>query len=429
MGTSALPSDLVGPPPHHSQPTPQSAAETPWNNAAPGPHFWDGTVAGHLLNVYVDFPSLLPDVLRDLTAATRRIWIEMYMFSNDAAGQAVAAVLKQQAQAGLDVRLLYDAIGSQNTPASFFADLQAAGVQVHCYHTFTEALFHLRFFTMMNRRDHRKLIVLDDAIGYFGGMNIIDCTQTPYPSTRRSRHPLPPSAGWRDVHLRMVGPQQSELAESFERSWMRAHRQKISRRPRAYRRARLPNGAAGDAASESIKFFDSGPGLKYSRAARVFNRLLNRAQHDVAISMAYFVPVGRVLRALLAARRRGVRFRIVMPGRSDVPLVQHATTHLYSLLIKRGFHLYERQSQMLHSKVMVIDQTWTVVGSCNFDPRSLWINLEFLAVIRSPTLAAVMRHICRNEMEQSQRVTEALCHLPWHQRLLNTLAWAVRWWL
>lgn len=378
------------------------------------------TVAGHNLTVYVEFPPLLEDILRDLRQAQRRIWIEVYIFAADAAGRAVAEILKQKAQQGVEVRILYDAIGSQSTPTAFFNELAAAGVQVHCYHSLTEALYRLRLFSIMNRRNHRKLVVIDDRVGYFGGMNIIDNTA----AAKGQTSALPTSAGWRDVHLRLEGPQQPDLAESFDRSWTRAHGEKITRRPRAYRRAMLAKG------EETIRFFDSGPGMKFSRASRVFTRLLRHAKNNVVLSMAYFIPVGRVLRALLAARRRGVRLRVIIPGKSDVKLVQRATTFLYTKLLRRGFRLYERKNRMLHSKVMVVDGTWTVVGSCNFDPRSLWINLEFLAVIRSKALASLMAQICRFEMEQSQRITLAACQRVGRvQRFLNSVAWMMRWWL
>lgn len=391
------------------------------------------TVAGNELTVYAEFPPLLEDLLRDLAGAKRRIWIEMYIFASDAAGQAIGTLLKEKARAGLDVRVLYDAIGCQYTSAAFFSELSRAGVKVHGFHGWLEALYRLRFFSIMNKRNHRKLVVVDDEVGYFGGMNIIDTSATPYPTTQRNLTELPISEGWRDVHIRLVGAKQAELAESFERSWMRAHREKVTRRPRAYRRARVPGltarGPGSGSLGETIHFFDSGPGLKYSRAARVFSRLLRRSEVSVFIAMAYFVPIGRVLRNLLRARRRGVRTRIIVPARADVPLVHRASTYLYARLIKHGIRLYERQNRMMHSKLMVVDQTWTVVGSCNLDPRSLWINLEFLAVIRSRALAEIMMNIYRSEMQQSTRVTLKKNRLPWHQRLLNMLAWSLRWWL
>src|SRR5262249_32701078 len=152
----------------------------------------------------------------------------------------------------------------------------------------------------------------------------------------------------------------AEVAESFDRSWRRAHGEEIKRRPLSYRRGLLARG------EESIQFFDSGPGLKHTRAARVFRRLLKAARRNVTLSMAYFLPVGKVLTELLRAHQRGVFVRVVIPGESDVRVVQYATCHLYRKLLRRRFHIYERQNSMLHSKVMVVDDQWSVLGSCNF---------------------------------------------------------------
>jgi cardiolipin synthase len=321
----------------------------------------------------------------------------------------------------VDVRVHYDAVGSLGTPAAFFRDLERAGVQVHVFHSLWEALWRFSALRILNRRNHRKLLVVDDRVAYFGGMNVVD--QSNAFTVERAEH-LPVSAGWRDVHIRLIGPQQHEVAESFERSWRRARGEPVKARPRAYRQALLAGG------EESIQFFDSGPGRKHTRAARIFGRLLRTARRRLTFSMAYFLPVGDVLRQLLRAHRRGVFIQAVVPGASDVPLVQRATQYLYGRLLRRRFHIYERQQNMLHSKVLVVDGQWTVVGSANLDARSLWINLEFLAVIHSPNLARVMNALVQHEIRHSHRVTlREYLRRGWWQRLLDRLAWSLRWWL
>ena len=308
---------------------------------------------------------------RDIRNAKSRIWVEVYIFFNDRGGTRIADALKAKAKEGLDVRVLFDALGSNSTPNAFFNDLAAAGVKVHAFHSLWESFRRFRPFTIFNRRDHRKLMIIDNTIGYFGGMNLIDNVENVDQQKKEDR---PTSSGWRDVHVRLDGPHQPELAESFDRSWRRAHHEKVPRRSRAYRRALHLNGNSHDPnnpttpVTESIRFFDSGPGFKYSRAARVFSRLIRAAQHQITISMAYFIPTGQTLRALLSARKRGVRIRIIVPGKSDVRIVQRATSSVYDKLIRRGFGIYERRQQMLHSKAMVIDDLYTLVGSCNLDP-------------------------------------------------------------
>jgi cardiolipin synthase len=146
--------------------------------------------------------------------------------------------------------------------------------------------------------------------------------------------------------------------------------------------------------------------------------------------MGYFVPVGRVLKELLRARRRGVFVQVVVPGQSDVPLAQRATRHLYSRLVRRHFHIYERQKNMLHSKVLVADDQWTTIGSANLEARGLWINLELMAVIHSRPLAEVINRIIDEELQYSERVRLRTwrARSRW-QRLLDRLAWSLRWWL
>jgi cardiolipin synthase len=379
------------------------------------------SVAGHELTLFVETLPLVASMLLDIRAAQKRVWLETYIFANDTVGRAVAEALEERARAGLDVRVLYDAIGCQATSSTLFAGMQHAGIQVHAFHSVWEALWRFSFLRVLNRRNHRKLLVVDDQAAYFGGMNLVAATTTIPPMGKGGG---PVSAGWRDLHVRLAGPQQWQLAESFDRSWRAAHGERLTRRPRAYRQAQLASG------EESIQFFDSGPGLKHTRAARLFVRLLRAARKQITLSMAYFLPVGVVLRTLLRARRRGVFIRVVVPGNSDVPLVQHAMHHLYSVLLRRRFRIYERQLHMLHSKMMIVDDQWSVVGSCNFDARSLWINLEFLAVIRSRRFAQIVNEIVAHEVALSRRITlKGYLERSWWRRLINRLAWLLRWWL
>jgi cardiolipin synthase len=369
----------------------------------------------------MEAPLLIEALVADIRAARERVWIEMYIFYYDEAGTAIAEALKERAQAGVDVRILYDAIGSQTTPGWFFRDLEKSGAQVHCFHSIWEAFWRFSVLRILNRRNHRKLVVIDDRIAYFGGMNLID----PGSDTKvRKAGNLPTSGGWRDIHVRLTGPQQTEIAESFDRSWRRAHGEKVNRRPRSYRVVRLPSG------DESIRFFDTGPGMRYTRASRVFCRLISMARRRITLSMAYFIPVGRVLKELFQARKRGVLIRVIVPGNSDVKLAQWASAYLYRNLLRRRISLHERQQEMLHSKVMVIDDEWTVLGSSNMDARSLYINLEFMAVIRSRLLARAVAAICKYELERSQRITLPKCYRQsWWEQLRNRFAWSLRWWL
>jgi len=383
-------------------------------------------VAGHDVTVFVESPPLLDSMIRDIEGAKKRVWLETYIFFDDVGGRRVAEALKAKAREGVDVRVHYDAIGSAATPGSFFTQMQAAGVQVKVYHSFLEGLRRFRPLSILNKRNHRKVLVVDDTAGYFGGMNIIDNVEDVKQIKEENR---PKSSGWRDVHLRLSGPQQCELAESFLRSWERRPKVRGSMSARLVQLVRLRRQRVEEFNGDSIRFFDSNGG-RISPAARIYTRFIRSAKKQLTISMAYFIPVGTTLRALLAARKRHVQVRVVVPGESDVKIVQRATAHIYDLLIRRGIRVFERQHRMLHSKVMIVDENYTLVGSANLDPRSFYTNREFLAVIRSPALAKIMLDVCKFEISQSQRITMDECRSTtrW-QRLKNRLAWSLRWWL
>jgi cardiolipin synthase A/B len=378
-------------------------------------------VAGHDVTIFEESPPLIAAMLGDVEHARQRVWLESYIIADDAAGRALSEAMAQRAAAGVDCRVMYDAVGSNSTPSSFFVRLVRSGVQVRAYRSLWRVLWRFRSLRMFNRRDHRKLLVVDDRVAYFGGMNIVDQSGIHTVDEAKARH-LPASAGWRDVHLRLSGPKQSEVAEAFSGLWRR--------RGLGRRRRRWPIRRMFAARHDGIYFFDCRPQIRHRRATRVLVPLLRRARRSVTVSMAYFIPQGSVLRELLRASRRGVRVRVIIPGKTDVPAVQWATRHFYDKLLRYGIRIYERKDQMLHSKVMVIDDDWSLIGSCNLDPRSLWYNLEFFAVFRSRAMAVTLRRICGFEMRNSRRVTLLDCiGRPWWQRWLDRLAWSMRRWL
>jgi cardiolipin synthase len=381
------------------------------------------SVAGNDLRLFTESPPLYASMINDIRSARSRVWLETYIFLADAAGQAIAGALKERARAGVDVRVLYDAVGSYSTPEAFFEELRRAGVQVHAYHSVGEALRRFSFMQVLNRRDHRKILVVDDRAAYFGGMNIVDQSRARTIAEAKA-NPLPTSAGWRDVHVRLAGQQQENVAAAFARLWQRTKPGLRPRWPRWPVREMLAE------TGEGLYLFDSRPGWRFRSPLHVLVPLIRLAGHSVTVSMAYFLPDAKLLRALYRARRRGVAVRIIVPAQNDVRVVQWATRHIYESLLRHGIEVFERQDQMLHSKVMVIDGRWTVVGSCNLDSRSLRWNLEFFSVIRSRAMAAAIERICEFEIANSRPVRpNDHAQLRWWQRLLHRAAHALRMWL
>ena len=381
-------------------------------------------VAGHDLTIFEESPPLVAAMIDDIEQACQRVWLESYIIANDAAGRAVGEAMIRRAAAGVDCRLMYDYVGSAATPSSFFTWLERSGVQVRGYRPLWQMLWRFRSLRWFHRRDHRKLLVVDDRVAYFGGMNIVDQSGIHTVEEAKARN-LPASAGWRDVHLRLAGPRQHEVADAFARLWRRPRLARLVRRRRRW--PRWPVRRMFIEQGEGMYFFDCRPQLRHRRPTRVLAPLVRQARRTITLSMAYFIPEGAVLRELLRASRRGVKVRVIIPGKSDVKSVQWATRHFYDKLLRRGIRIYERKDQMLHSKVMVIDDEWSLIGSCNLDPRSLRHNLEFFAVFRSSAMASEVRRICCFEMRNSRRVTLLDClGRHWWQRLLDRLAWSFR---
>jgi len=376
-------------------------------------------VAGNQLQLFVELPPMAEALVADIRQAKQRVWIESYIIADDAIGRAVAEALRERVAAGVECRLMYDAVGSLRTPNKYFDELKAAGVQVHVFHHLSALWGKFGFFRMFNRRNHRKLVVVDDRICYFGGMNLIDASGPPVIAEKHNRPPE--GLGWRDVHVRLEGPKTAEIATAMQDLWRRIHDEPVKEKHR------WPVVPMAECAEDEIFFFDSRPSLHFRKPSRVLKTLVDGSRERITLLMAYFIPVGKILRAMLRARKRGVDIEVIVPGVSDVPMVQWASRYLYDKLLKRGFKIYERNDRMLHSKAMIVDACWSVIGSCNLDPRSLRINLEFLAVIRSTKLAAELEKICKYEREHSKRI-ELDEHLKssWWQRLLSRLAWCFR---
>ncbi len=399
----------------------QKSSPTTANHHEPGCALGPVEVAGHEFTLYSESQPLIDAMVADILSARSRVWKETYIYMDDPAGRAVADALCDRARAGLDVRLMIDGFGGFSTPTAMLTRMQEAGVQVHVFHALTQVIRKPRWLRAFNQRNHRKLMVVDEQIAYFGGMNVVDQSGI---QTAEDAKALPRSAGWRDVHARMVGPRTSEIAAIMDRLWRRVHHEKRGKPPRW----RVPNFARTP--DDSFYLFDSRPTFGDRRPHRVLVPLMRQARREITVLMAYFLPMGRVLRELVKARRRGARVRVVVPEVSDVPLVQWATRHFYEYLLRRGIHIYERRDRMLHSKALLVDDRWSVIGSCNLDARSLRINLEFFAVIQSKALAALLSEICREEISESHRVTikmarERSCWRRW----LDRLAWNMRKWL
>lgn len=393
---------------------------TPCENIRP-PVQRDVEVGGNRLRLFVESAPYIAALVQDIRKARQRVWIESYTIADDAAGRAVAEAVKQRVAAGVSCRILYDAIGSLATSKRFFSELQQAGVDVRAFRPWGRCRW--RWLRQFHRRNHRKLVVIDDDLAYFGGMNII-AHGCPQADAWDAAHGVSSTNPWRDVQLRLAGPDAAQVAAAMESFWSRSPRR---RGPSPKPRETMALLASG---KDRVLCFDTGLRSRLRNPEPLFKALIDQARRRIVIAMAYFLPPAGLLRALLRARRRGAHVAVIVPRHSDVIFVQWASRHIYEALLRRGVRIYERRDVMLHSKVMVVDADWSIVGSCNLDPRSLRINAEFFAVIRSAELAARLAEVCRQERRCSDPVR--LSHHRQRgplQRMLQRFAWTFRRWL
>ena len=324
-------------------------------------------------------------------AAQREILLESYMFKDDTTGRQYLEGIKAAAARGVAVRVLADALGSHSTRAEFWQEMESLGVQVRLFNPLFKRFWYQPF------RDHRKILVLDREVAFTGGMNIGE----EYGSFRPK-----PGETWRDTHVRVTGPAAWEMALVFQEGWKHAGGEPFEIEP-------LPANAA-DAPGSRVLVLDSRPKRGQAESAAVLAAVAAAAKRTLWITNAYFAPGHRALRILEDAAGRGVDVRLLLPGRTDVPIVRRAGHGYYGTLLERGVRIFEYQEAILHAKTLVADGLVSVVGSTNLDFRSFLFNAECDLLILCPETAATMEAAFRADLERSEEVRLA----DWRRRPL-----------
>jgi cardiolipin synthase len=376
-------------------------------------------------------------MLEAIGAAKQQVHMEMYIFEADDTGHLFAQALKARARAGVNVRLIYDSVGSLHTPKEFFNELVAAGVEVAEFNP-VKSLSSLDLLGVQNR-DHRKLLVVDGRIAFLGGINI-SAVYGPVSGSGGSGGSSGGSSGgggsrggpdtpfeerpWRDLQVRLEGPVVADLQRAFAKQWEKAKKEAL---PEAGLYPQLK-----PAGTELVRAIPSSPGeeggLNASYVALI--SAIESAESEVTITNAYFVPHPELLAALQAAARRGVTVSLILPSKTDNAFVYHAGHTHYEDLLEAGVKIYERKSRLLHAKCAVIDGVWSTVGSTNLDWRSLAYNDELNAVILGTEFAAQMKAIAAKDIAHSEEYTLARWRdRPLEDRLKEAGARLLSYWL
>ncbi len=349
-------------------------------------------VVGNKVELLVDGPITYNSMFVAIENAKDHINMETYIIEDDEIGQHFAELLIGKQRSGVQVNLIYDSVGSISTPREFFKPLKESGVNVLEFNPINP--LNARKDWQVNRRDHRKLLIVDGQVAFVGGINISSVYSSG--SFGRSRSATDNSP-WRDTHLRMAGPVVSEFQKLFMATWGEQKGEPLASRDYFPEPARMGN--------EVVRAIGSSPEEPYSQIYATLLSAINSAETQVLLTNAYFVPDPQLLAALKEAVQRGVDVRLLLPGKTDSALVFYASRSYYDELLSAGIKIYERQDALLHAKTALIDGVWSTVGSTNLDWRSFLSNQEINAVMLGQDFGAQMQVLFEQDLHSSQLVT------------------------
>lgn len=370
--------------------------------------------------LFIDGDSYFSFLLEAIAHARSSIFMETYIFENDLMGERILTALRAASDRGVDVRLLVDGVGSADWISESFSSTGKMGFEIRVYHPLPWQLLSplrwsqgpamtlvLKLFSYANSRNHRKSTIIDERIAFLGSLNVSDVHFAEVRGNSR----------WHDVGVRVTGEGCTSLTDAFLRAWRRAW--KVG--PQGQLRPALPFKAASEKVLHPLVIRNDGRRLRHRALAHRL-RQIRQARHRVWIANAYFVPSGPLLRALVAAARRGVDVRLLLPASSDVSFMPWVARAFYSTLLRDGVRLFEYQPRILHAKVTLLDEHATV-GSSNLNHRSLLHDLEVDVVLRDEVLLSDVQKMFEQDFLQSQEIRKTVPHPSslWKDLLVRVL--------
>ncbi len=350
------------------------------------------------MELFTEGDALYAAMLDSIRGARRAVRLESYLFAADEIGWEFAYALVERARAGVRVRLHLDAVGAFGESSLALARiLREQGAQVKWFHRWSWRR-PLRY----NRRNHRKLLVVDDRVAYIGGFNI----------HRESSRRVVGDARWRDTHAAVSGELVRDAAKLFDAFW-RGHR----------RWTPAQRGGGASLVSNHTR-------VCRHRIRCLYSEAFAGARERIYLSTPYFVPDLLMQQRLMKAARRGVDVRLLVPSRSDVPLTRWAAHAFYAALIAAGVRVYEYLPRMLHAKTVAIDGRWAALGTANFDYRSFYLNYELVLAAADARVCGLLERQFLDDLTESLPVSAGRwARRRWQQRVLEGVGWAMRRWL
>ncbi len=348
---------------------------------------------GNRVRLLQDGPATYHAMLAAIAAARDHVNMETYILDDDAVGQQFAQALIARQRDGVQVNLIHDSVGTLDTPQAFFDQLTVAGVQVLEFNPVNPLVAKKEW--KLNQRDHRKLLIVDGATAFLGGINISGVYSSGSSVLARQGHSDNPP--WRDTDLQIDGPVVAEFQKLFLQTWREQKGE-----PLAVRDYFPTLKSMGDLVVRAI---GSSPDDEYSQIYGTLLSAISSAETSVQLTNAYFVPDPQLLDVLEAAAGRGVAVSLILPSQTDSWLVFHAGRANYTRLLRAGVKIFERRGVILHSKTALVDGVWATVGSTNLDWRSFLHNHELNAVVLGAAFGRQVQAMIDKDLAQSDVVT------------------------
>ena len=338
------------------------------------------------LTIFTDGNEKFEALLEDIRKAEKFIHFQYYIIKNDVVFAKILEELKKKAAEGVEVRILYDAMGCRFVPHRFWKKLNRQGIQTAEFFPAFLGKFHLR----INYRNHRKIVVIDNKVAYVGGFNVA-----------KEYVGLEERFGyWRDTHLRICGTAVQGLALRFLLDWNYTARENLFANP-----LYLTGYEKGKRDNCEIQIISSGPDSVDKTIRDNYVRLIHKAQKSIMIQTPYFIPDESLLTALYIAVHSGIQVDIMIPCKPDHPFVYWATYSYIGDLVMAGANCYTYNNGFLHAKGLVVDEKAFCYGTANMDIRSFGLNFEVNAVVYDEAKAKEMAEIFRKDLQYCKKIT------------------------
>ncbi len=346
---------------------------------------------GNKVVLLADGQATYAAMFKAMQKAKDHINVESYIIEDDDTGRKFADLLLQKQAEGIQVNVIYDSVGSMNTPAAFFQRLRDGGIQVVGFNPINP--IEVRGKWGLTHRDHRKILIADGKVAIIGGINISEVYSS-IPLRRKQTEKAP--IHWRDTDIQIEGPAVAEFQKLFFDTWLQ------QKGPELSERNYFPD--LKEEGNALVRVIGSNTGETNRITFIMYVSAIAFAEYSIHMTNSYFIPDDQIVKALTDAARRGVDVKILLPGISDSQLVLYAQRYYYSELLKSGVKLYEHSTSLLHAKTAVIDKVWSTIGSTNMDYLSSLSNDEVNAVILNHEFAVEMEKMFVSDLADSSQI-------------------------